>query len=1339
MSAFRFNRNGVQFPLALFAAAFLLCAAPLCVQTWLVWTLDASLASLNKREFRLGKIAGELAALDERLTMSASMAAATGAPEWERSYREAEPRLQALLNEAEFLMRGSLAEASIKTIAAANKSLVLTDRSSLELSRAGRLFEADALLRDNTYAARKRQFHAGLHDLIKAVDANAMAALNTSRNFSAAAIVAGALCLIGLLACALTHVWVSKRSLAALALTGAERETIRAEYELRMAEARAEMTVVNKRLTAEIEDRTKIEERLTAYGARLQNIVESMDNGLAVFEPVDGGEDFIIREFNAAAERIENISRRDVLGVKLSQAFPGAKAMGMVDALNEALRTGRPVNLPISLYKDNRVEAWRENYIFKLPSGEAAALYADLTEAKRAEEALIQSEERHRNLYNNTPVMLHSIDRQGRLISVSDFWLAAMGYERGEVLGKKSSDFLTEESRRYAKEVVLPEFFQTGTCHDVPYQMRTKSGAIMDVRLSATSERDASGEIVRSLAVLVDVTEQIKAEAALRESEERLSLAVLGGKIGFWDWDRRTDEVFYSELWAAILGHNLSDLETNLQTWTSRLHPDDGEKAVAALDACLCGNKAYFESEHRLRAKDGTWRWVMGVGRVSSRNEDGSPKRVTGTMIDIGPLKAAEERLAVSERRFRDVALTSGDWVWEVGADGRYVYASDSIQRIMGYDPEELRGKTPFDLMPPDEAERVGTLFTELIGRKAPIQDMENWNLAKDGRRVCLLTNGVPILDEKGGVAGYFGVDKDITSRKQSESQLKLFGKVFESALEGISITDEAGTIVAVNPAFTEITGYQPGEVLGGSARLLQSDRHEQEFYRDMWKTLQREGRWEGEIWNQRKNGEAYPGWFSICALKEDSGAVGHYVAVFHDITEIKRKEEQIQHQAYHDPLTDLPNRALYKDRLGVSIAHAKRTGSKAAVIMVDLDNFKNINDSLGHAVGDDLLLLVAERFMELTRPGDTLARLGGDEFGFLLDNLDHEDDAVKLAERIIASLGEPFPLGGHELFITPSIGLAAYPGDGDDSETLMKNADAAMYQAKELGRNRYRLFRVEMNERASRRLTLENSLRKALSNEEFFLVYQPKVNILSGRVAGMEALVRWERQGEVVSPMEFIPLAEETGLIIPLGRQVLDMACLQAPEMFRLGQEDMRVAVNLSPRQFAQPDIVDMVTEILSRRKIAPERLDLEITETAIAGDIENSVKKLHTLHDMGIHISVDDFGTGYSSLAYLKRFPISTIKIDRSFITGLGTANGDENIVRAIIQLARNFGMTVVAEGVETKDQLALLKYYGCDQVQGYFYSRPLPLEDFLAFLHERIQPEGPSRQPPGPPPHG
>ncbi|MFN2381341.1 MAG: EAL domain-containing protein [Guyparkeria sp.] len=544
-----------------------------------------------------------------------------------------------------------------------------------------------------------------------------------------------------------------------------------------------------------------------------------------------------------------------------------------------------------------------------------------------------------------------------------------------------------------------------------------------------------------------------------------------------------------------------------------------------------------------------------------------------------------------------------------------------------------------------------------------------------------------------------------------SERNLQLAEKVIQTSLEGIMITDVRGRIMRVNPAFTELTGYRPDEVIGESPSVLQSGRHDKTFYDRMWATLSRDGQWRGEIWNRRKNGEIYPELLTIKAITEENGEISHYAALFSDITELKENERQIRHLAYYDALTGLPNRRLFHDRLDLAIAHGHRSGGRLAVLFIDLDHFKKINDTLGHAVGDQLLEVVAGKLTDSLREDDSVARTGGDEFLALLPAIEDFEPVADVAQRIIESLSQPVVLEGRELVIGCSVGVAFYPDDGEDSETLLKHADIAMYRAKQSGRNTYSLYTPAMNEAARRRLDLEMGLRQAIDQGQFRLHYQPVVDA-DGELVGAEALLRWQHpEWGSVGPGEFIPLAEETGLILPIGEQVIREAFAQAAEW----GEQVKISVNLSARQFADPNLADLLFSACEEVGVSGTSLTLEITETALMQDVDTHIATMNRLREGGFRFSIDDFGTGYSSLAYLRRFPLDCLKIDRGFTADLMVSGDARSIVSATIALAHNLRLQVIAEGVETSEQAGLLSELEADFQQGFHHGRPMDAQAF------------------------
>ncbi len=549
--------------------------------------------------------------------------------------------------------------------------------------------------------------------------------------------------------------------------------------------------------------------------------------------------------------------------------------------------------------------------------------------------------------------------------------------------------------------------------------------------------------------------------------------------------------------------------------------------------------------------------------------------------------------------------------------------------------------------------------------------------------------------------------------------ELELAAGVFTHAFEGIMITDATGTILSVNPAFSAITGYAPEEAVGRTPRLLRSHHQDEHFYREMWAVLQATGAWRGELWNRRKSGEVYLQWTSITTIDDDAGKPHRRIAVMTDITEERRKEEHIRHQSLHDALTGLPNRTLVHNRLDHAIKSAERAGGRVALLFIDLDRFKVINDSLGHLVGDLLLKEAARRMGGCVRGSDTLARLGGDEF-LVLAPIERGADAVHIAEKIIHEIAQPFAIQQQALHVGASVGISVYPQDGGDAATLLRNADVAMYAAKQAGRGTLRFFDTGMNERAQQRLKLEAALRRAIAAEEFELYYQTKVCLLDGRHCGMEALIRWrDPLLGLVSPGDFIPLAEETGLIAPIGDWVLETACAQMRAWLDAGTVAGPVAVNVSARQLNDPEFAARVVDILRRHGLEGQYLQIEVTESTVMTDPERAIGALGRLAALGIGIAIDDFGTGYSSFSYLKRLPIDLLKVDRSFVQDIGSSREDEEIVTAIVQVAHSLKLQVVAEGVETRQQADFLARLGCQFGQGYLYAKPLPLAEFEALV--------------------
>lgn len=550
--------------------------------------------------------------------------------------------------------------------------------------------------------------------------------------------------------------------------------------------------------------------------------------------------------------------------------------------------------------------------------------------------------------------------------------------------------------------------------------------------------------------------------------------------------------------------------------------------------------------------------------------------------------------------------------------------------------------------------------------------------------------------------------------------ELQIYANAFENSGEAILITDKHNRIINVNAAFTSQTGYSLDEVAGMNPKVLSSGKTPDSTYKDLWNTLEDKGFWQGELWDRRKGGQVYPKWSSISAIKDDCGNVLFYIASFSDISERKEAEARIEHLAHHDILTGLYNRFSMENRLEQAIATSRRGNQKLAVLFIDLDRFKNINDSLGHHIGDQLLIAVAGSLKECVRESDIAARIGGDEFVIVLTGLNDSSQAAFVAENMLQKITRPYEISGYELSTSPSIGISVYPNDGDTVDELLRTADVAMYHAKDHGRNTYHYFTESMFVAANKRIKIERELRVALHGEQLTLHYQPQVCVREGGVVSMEALIRWKHPDQgMISPNIFIPIAEDTGIIHELGKWVIDRACSQLNEWKSEGLAGYRVAINISTKQLQSEELVDDIKSAMLKYNIEGSELELEITETAAMSDPEKAIRQLDSLRELGIRLAIDDFGTGYSSLAYLKRLPIHTLKLDRSFVRDIEVDPNDAAISAATVALAHNLGLAVVAEGVETEAQRDFLVKHEFDYLQGYYFSKPLPADEVLQFL--------------------
>jgi len=687
-------------------------------------------------------------------------------------------------------------------------------------------------------------------------------------------------------------------------------------------------------------------------------------------------------------------------------------------------------------------------------------------------------------------------------------------------------------------------------------------------------------------------------------------------------------------------------------------------------------------------------------------------------------LRENEERYRMMFQNFRiGVCIIAPDGGGEdlFVSDGRIIDCNQAFLSLTGFDSlADLSARPYASLIPDEQRQAVVRMAREQLLEQGFMHEYERQYVRRDGTLVPALVQSIMRLDQNQRPYELWELVTDLTEHKRSQQQLHLAAKVFEGAGEAIMITDGQCRIISVNQAFSRITGYTTADVIGQNPRLLNAGIQSPQFYADMWADIARGGYWQGEVWNRRKNGDVFPEWLSITALSDVCGQATHYIGIFSDISERKQAEERIRFLAQHDALTGLPNRLLLRDRLEHAFACADRDGRQIGLLFLDLDNFKTINDSLGHQVGDQVLQQVANRLVEELRAVDTVCRQGGDEFIIVLNGIVEVNDAALVSEKLKQALARPISVNNMALGLTASIGIAVYPNDGSDCETLIKNADAAMYFAKQSGRDNFQFFTGHMNQAASERLAMEGALRCSILGNELEVYFQPQIDLASGRMCGAEALLRWHHPHlGLLTPDRFIRLAEESGLIVPIGEWVLEEVCGFARQWREQGLNVVPLAVNLSAVQFRQKNILERISTIIHNAGLPPKSIELELTESFLMDDVETCGHLMKALSDLGISLAIDDFGTGYSNLGYLKRYYIDKLKIDQSFVHDITAAQDSQTIVGAIINLAKNLGMKVVAEGIEEPNQAGYLKSQGCDQGQGYHFGYPMPAGEFVKLL--------------------
>ncbi len=991
-----------------------------------------------------------------------------------------------------------------------------------------------------------------------------------------------------------------------------------------------------------------------------------------------------------------------------------------VDWLGAPLKTGDLTwgVIGTQTYRESSRLSDKEKEVFVF----AAQHIASAIEQKRNEDALRESERRYRQMFESNRAVKLLIDPDtGAIVDANMAACDYYGYTRAELQSMRMWDINVR-----GEDDVRAEMTRAAARDRAYFQFRhmRANGEIRDVEVHSGPVDFGGRRVLYS--IVHDITERKRAEKALQQSEEKYRVIFDYAPVGIYQASRDGRIVTANAALARMLGYDTTEelLAKNLERDVYHdAHQRD--ELMRRFEPYGYANNV----ELQWRRKDGTPIWVQ-LNAHAIHSPSGS-LYFEGFVYDVTERRRAAESVAAANAQ-RKAVLDAATRVSIIAtdADGTIRVFNAGAEQVLGYSAEEMIGqRSLLDLHVPHEIAKYGELLSLETNRliedfgvlvhRAALEDVEEreWTyVRKNGDQLTVVVSVTALRAEDGSITGFLHVGTDVTARKQAAEMLRKQSAAMTASMDGIGILDDRLEFTYVNDSLAKLFGYSyPHELLGRSLCDLYEPHEQVRVITSVVPLVHQRGRWRGEATGLRRDGTLFPQEISLTALGNDG-----MVCVVRDITERTYAEEQIKHLAYHDALTNLPNRLLFKDRLTVALSHANREGSRLAVLFLDLDRFKVINDSLGHNIGDQLLQAVAARVQACVRDSDTVARLGGDEFTVLLPHLHRSDDAAPVAQKIIDSIRYPFHIEGREFFSTTSIGISLYPEDGTDAETLIKNADTAMYQAKELGRDNYQLFNAHVNAKALQRIALEHGLRKALINEEMAVHYQPIFDLRSGRITGMEALLRWTHPHlGSIPPATFIPLAEATGVMIPIGTWALREACRQAKEWHDAGFKQLTLAVNLSVTQLQQIDLVDNVAHILRETGLSPRLLELEITESSAMHSPETSVRTLYDLKKLGLRISLDDFGTGHSSLSYLKRFPIDTLKIDQSFVHDITTDPDTAAIVTAIIAMAHSLRLKVVAEGVEFAEQANFLRRHGCDQMQGFLIKPPVAASEFLALV--------------------
>lgn len=1035
-----------------------------------------------------------------------------------------------------------------------------------------------------------------------------------------------------------------------------------------------------------------------------------------------------IVEVNRSGAEQRGYSQQEMIGRRISEFDPPEFASRVPERMRTLMLNGQARFESAHICKDGRVMPVEiHSRVIELDGAiHVLSVIRDITAQKETlgiiDQSRIQLEQQHafsRAVLNNAPMGMHMycVDSDGHLV------FSGANPAADHILGVDNCQFIGK---------TIEEAFPALIATEVPSQYRrvaayggtwfTQQISYQEGRINGAYAVSAFQTLPNQMAVFFqDITASKQQEQALKESEERWKFALEGAGDGVWDWNPKTDQAIFSERWMEMIGYFDHDFPQLGAAWIEHLHPEDKARVTHAIAEYLNGTESSYSVEFRMRCKNGSWKWILARGMLASRDEQGNPLRMVGTHSDLTNRKQAEQEMAEKTSLLVATLESTADGILVVDSAGKITSYNQQFMRLWGIPDAVMVGgddATAIAYVLDQLVDPDGFLSTVRMLYQQPAEESFDVLAFRDGRHFERYSRPQCIGEQ---IVGRVWSFRDISKRRQAEESLKLASMVYGNSTEAIMVVDANDNIVATNPAFTLTTGFSESEVVGKNPRLLSSGRQGASFYREMWQALKQTGRWQGEVWNRRKNGEVFAEQLSINTIYHPDGSVNRRIALFLDITDKKHADELVWRQANYDTLTGLPNRRMLRDRLEQEIKKTQRSQTSLAILIIDLDRFKEINDTLGHHIGDDLLVEASRRIEACVRESDTVGRLGGDEFTVLLSQLNGVGDVERLAGQLLERLVAPYKLGEELVYSSASIGISIYPDDTTQPSQLMQYADRAMYAAKGQGKGRFSFFTPSLQADALNRLRLSSELAGVLESGQLRVYFQPIVELSTNNIFKAEALLRWIHPARgMISPMTFIPLAEETGHIIPIGEWVLHESVRWLKRWNQLSHGGFQISVNKSPIQFRSGDSADVLwVSHLKENGLSGRNLCVEITESLLLNTDETTSRKLFSFRDAGIQVSIDDFGTGYSSLSYLKKFDIDYLKIDQSFVRNMASDPSDYALCEAIVVMAHKLGLKVIAEGVETLEQRDLLLKIGCDFGQGYYFSRPIPGEELDSLL--------------------